>query len=88
MCVDHRSRQFFKAKGRGGITRGAAIARAHPPLLRESRTADLSKFVKTAYDSAKALSSIFPLGGLRELEIGHLFWTDISFEFTDRACDR
>ena len=72
--------QFFKRQGRGGITRGLQLPERITPLPREYRTADLAKFFKAAYDSEKVLFSTFLLTGLRELEVVHLFWTDISFE--------
>jgi len=72
--------QFFKRKGRSGITRGLQLPERITPLPRECRTADLSKFFKAAYDIEKALFSTFLLTGLRELEVVHLFWTDVSFE--------
>ena len=37
-------------------------------------------FFKAAYDSGRVLFSTFLLTGLRELEVVHLFWTDVSFE--------
>jgi hypothetical protein len=40
----------------------------------------LATFFKAAYDSEKVLFSTFLLTGLRELEVVHLFWTDLSFE--------
>jgi len=72
--------QFFKRQGRGGITRGLQLPERITPLPREYRTADLAKFFKAAYDSEKVLFSTFLLTGLRELEVVHLFWTDVSFE--------
>ena len=72
--------QFFKRQGRAGITRGLQLPERITPLPREYRTADLAKFFKAAYDSEKALFSTFLLTGLRELEVVHLFWTDVSFE--------
>ena len=72
--------QFFKRQGRGGITRGLQLPERITPLPREYRTADLAKFFKAAYDSEKALFSTFLLTGLRELEVVHLFWTDVSFD--------
>ena len=72
--------QFFKRQGRGGITRGLQLPERITPLPREYLTADLAKFFKAAYDSEKTLFSTFLLTGLRELEVVHLFWTDVSFE--------
>ena len=72
--------QFFKRQGRSGITRGLQLPERITPLPREYRTTDLSKFSKAAYDNEKALFSTFLLTGLRELEVVHLFWTDVSFE--------
>jgi len=72
--------QFFKRQGRGGITRGLQLPERITPLPREYRTADLAKFFKAAYDSEKVIFSTFLLTGLRELEVVHLFWTDVSFE--------
>jgi integrase len=72
--------QFFKRQGRGGITRGLQLPERITPLPREYRTADLAKFFKAAYDSERVLFSTFLLTGLRELEVVHLFWTDLSFE--------
>jgi site-specific recombinase XerD len=72
--------QFFKRQGRAGITRGLQLPERITPLPREYRTADLTKFFKATYDSEKALFSTFLLTGLRELEVVHLFWTDVSFE--------
>ena len=72
--------QFFKRQGRAGITRGLQLPERITPLPREYRTADLAKFFKAAYDSEKALFATFLLTGLRELEVVHLFWTDVSFE--------
>lgn len=72
--------QFFKRQGRAGITRGLQLPERITPLPREYRTADLAKFFKAAYDSEKVLFSTFLLTGLRELEVVHLFWTDVSFE--------
>jgi len=72
--------QFFKRAGRSGITRGLQLPERITPLPREYREADLSKFFKAAYDSEKALFSTFLLTGFREMEVVHLFWTDISFE--------
>jgi integrase len=40
----------------------------------------LAKFFKVAYNSERVLFSTFLLTGLRELEVVHLFWTDVSFE--------
>jgi integrase len=37
-------------------------------------------FFKAAHDTEKALFSTFLLTGFREMEVVHLFWTDISFE--------
>ena len=72
--------QFFKRQGRAGITRGLQLPERITPLPREYRTAELAKFFKAADDSEKALFSTFLLTGLRELEVVHLFWTDVSFE--------
>ena len=72
--------QFFKRQGRGGMTRGLQLPERITPLPREYRTAELAKFFKAAYDSEKVLFSTFLLTGLRELEVVHLFWTDVSFE--------
>lgn len=72
--------QFFKRQARGGITRGLQLPERITPLPREYRTADLATFFKAAYDSEKVLFSTFLLTGLRELEVVHLFWTDLSFE--------
>jgi site-specific recombinase XerD len=72
--------QFFKRQGRAGITRGLPLPERITPLPREYRTAELAKFFRAAYDSEKALFSTFLLTGLRELEVVHLFWTDVSFE--------
>jgi integrase len=72
--------QFFKRQGRGGITRGLQLPERITPLPREYRTADLAKFFNAAYDSDRVLFSTFLLTGLRELEVVHLFWSDISFE--------
>ena len=72
--------QFFKRQGRAGITRGLPLPERITPLPREYRTAELAKFFRVAYDSEKALFSTFLLTGLRELEVVHLFWTDVSFE--------
>jgi integrase len=72
--------QFFKRQGRAGITRGLQLPERITPLPREYRTADLAKFFKATYDSEKALFSTFLLTGLRELEVVHLIWTDVSFE--------
>jgi site-specific recombinase XerD len=72
--------QFFKRQGRGGITRGLQLPELITPLPREYRTADLAKFFKAADDSERVLFSTFLLTGLRELEVVHLFWTDLSFE--------
>ena len=72
--------QFFKRQGRGGITRALQLPERITPLPREYGTADLSRFFKVAYDSERALFSTFLLTGLREMEVVHLFWTDISFE--------
>jgi integrase len=72
--------QFFKRQGRGGINRGLQLPERITPLPREYRTADLAKFFKAAYDSDRVLFSTFLLTGLREREVVHLFWSDISFE--------
>jgi len=72
--------QFLKRQGRSGITRELELPERITPLPREYRTADLAKFFKAAYDSEKVLFSTFLLTGLRELEVVHLFWTDVSFE--------
>ena len=40
----------------------------------------MAKVFKAAYDSERVLFSTFLLTGLRELEVVHLFWTDLSFE--------
>ena len=72
--------QFFKRAGRSGITRGLQLPERITPLPREYREADLSTFFKAAYDAEKALFSTFLLTGFREMEVVHLFWTDISFE--------
>jgi integrase len=72
--------QFFKRQGRGGITRELQLPERITPLPREYRTADLARFFKAADDSEKVLFSTFLLTGLRELEVVHLFWTDLSFE--------
>ena len=72
--------QFFKRQGRGGMTRGLQLPERITPLPREYRTADLAKFFKAAYDSEKVLFSTFLLTGLREMEVVHLFWTDVSVE--------
>jgi site-specific recombinase XerD len=71
--------QFFKRQGRGSITRGLQLPERITPLPREYRTADLTKFFKAAYDTEK-LFSTFLLTGIRELEVVHLFWADVSFE--------
>jgi integrase/recombinase XerD len=72
--------QFFKRQGRGGITRGLQLPERITPLPREYRTADLAKFFKAADGNEKVLFSTYLLTGLRELEVVHLFWTDLSFE--------
>jgi site-specific recombinase XerD len=72
--------QFFKRQGRGGITRELQLPERITPLPREYRTADLAKFFKATYDSEKALFSTFLLTGLHELEVVHLFWSDVRLE--------
>jgi len=72
--------QFFKRAGRSGMTRGLQLPERITPLPREYREADLSTFFKAAYDTERALFSTFLLTGFREMEVVHLFWTDISFE--------
>jgi integrase len=72
--------QLFKRAGRSGITRGLQLPERITPLPREYREADLGKFFQAAYDTDKALFSTFLLTGFREMEVVHLFWSDISFE--------
>jgi len=72
--------QFFKRQGRAGITRGLQLPERITPLPREYTTADLAKFFKATYDTERVLFSTFLLTGLRELEVVHLFWADVSFE--------
>jgi hypothetical protein len=71
---------FSNARGEPAPTRGLQLPERITPLPREYRTADLAKFFKAAYDSEKVLFSTFLLRGLRELEVVHLFWTDVSVE--------
>ena len=70
---------FSSARAEPGITRGLPLPERITPLPREYRTAELAKFFRAAYDSEKALFSTFLLTGLRELEVVHLFWTDVGF---------
>jgi hypothetical protein len=72
--------QFFKRQGRGRITRELQLPERITPLPRECRTADLAKFFKAADGNEKVLFSTYLLTELRELEVVHLFWTDISLE--------
>lgn len=72
--------QLFKRLGRPGLTRGLQLPERITPLPREYREAELATFFKAAYNSERALFSTFLLTGFRELEVVHLFWTDISFE--------
>ena len=72
--------QFFKRRAEAASRAALQLPERITPLPREYRTADLSTFFKAAYDSEKVLFSTFLLTGLRELEVVHLFWTDVSFE--------
>src|SRR5262249_294598 len=72
--------QFLKRQGRENITRQLQLPDRIDPLPREYSTADLARFFKSAYDAEKALFSTFLLTGLREMEVVHLFWSDIRFD--------
>ncbi len=72
--------QFFKRHGRSGVTKGLQLPERITPLPREYREADLAKFFQAAYDAEKALFSTFLLTGFREMEVVHLYWSDVSFE--------
>jgi integrase len=72
--------QFLKRLGRQGVTKGLQLPERITPLPREYREADLAKFFKAAYDAEKALYSTFLLTGFREMEVVHLYWSDINFD--------
>jgi len=72
--------QFLKRLGRPGVTKGLQLPERITPLPREYREADLAKFFKAAYDAEKALYSTFLLTGFREMEVVHLYWSDINFD--------
>ena len=72
--------QFFKRQGRAGMTRGLQLPERITPLPREYREADLAKFFAACTTTEQALFSTFLLTGFRELEVVHLFWTDLNFE--------
>jgi integrase len=72
--------QLLKRLGRPGVTKGLQLPERITPLPREYREADLAKFFKAAYDVEKALYSTFLLTGFREMEVVHLYWSDINFD--------
>ena len=72
--------QFFKRFGRSGVTKGLQLPERITPLPREYREGDLTKFFKAAYDAERALFSTFLLTGFREMEVVHLYWSDLNFE--------
>jgi len=72
--------QFFKRQGRSGITRGLQLPERIVPLAREYREAELAKFFTACRAEERAMFSTFLLTGLRELEMVHLFWSDVNFE--------
>lgn len=72
--------QFFKRQGRAGVTRGLQLPERITPLPREYREAELSTFFGICTPLEQALFSTFLLTGFRELEVVHLFWTDLNFE--------
>lgn len=72
--------QFFKRQGRAGMTRGLQLPERITPLPREYREAELAKFFAACTALEQALFSTFLLTGFRELEVVHLFWTDLNFE--------
>jgi len=72
--------QLLKRLGQPGVTKGLHLPERITPLPREYREADLAKFFKAAYDSEKALYSAFLLPGFREMEVVHLYWSDINFD--------
>ena len=43
------------------------------------------KFFKAAYDTEKALYSTFLLTSFREMEVVHLYWSNINFDLQMRA---
>jgi integrase len=72
--------QFFKRLGRPAVTKGLQLPERITPLPPEYRETDLAKFFKAAYDAEKALYSTFLLTGFREMEVVHLYWSDINFD--------
>lgn len=72
--------QFFKRQGRPGVTRGLHLPERITPLPREYREGDLSKFFAACDDGEQVLFSTFLLTGFRELEVVHLFWSDVNLE--------
>jgi integrase len=72
--------QFLKRLGRPGVTKGLQLPERITPLPREYREGDLAKFFKAAYDSEKVLYSTFLLTGFREMEVVHLYWSDVNFD--------
>jgi integrase len=72
--------QFLKRLGRPGVTKGLQLPEPITPLPREYRESDLAKFFKAAYDAEKVLYSTFLLSGFREMEVVHLYWSDINFD--------
>jgi len=72
--------RLLKRLGRPGVTKGLRLPERITRLPREYREADLAKFFKAAYDTEKALYSTFLLTGFREMEVVHLYWSDINFD--------
>jgi len=72
--------QFLKRQGRSGMTRGLQLPERITPLPREYREAALAKFFAACTALEQAMFSTFLLTGFREMEVVHLFWTDLSFE--------
>jgi integrase len=72
--------QLLKRLGRPGVTKGLQLPERITPLPREYREADLAKFFKAAYDAERALYSTFLLTGFREMEVVHLYWSDLNVD--------
>ena len=73
--------QFFKRQGEVRHDPRAPIARAHHTACHANTAKrSLARSSRQLTTRERALFSTFLLTGLREMEVVHLFWTDISFE--------
>jgi integrase len=71
--------QFLKKQGRPGLTGSIELPEAVRSLPEEYSDRELEAFFEASLTEERTLFATFLLTGLREQEVGHLFWDDVNF---------